>query len=483
MFILNRFINFSLININQKYFFKKFYGWELSFEKIVNKIRTDEMKYFKRYAMVGIITSFTWASAPFFVAAVSYTTFVLINKENNLDPSTAFVTLTLFYLIRFPLALLPQTITFVVQAYVAIKRIKAFLLLDETIENDVQRDASSISHDLAISVRNANMGWDKQTAFLTNLNFDVKKNRLIAVVGGVGSGKSSFLSALLGEMHKLNYGKISVNGKTAYVPQQAWIQNATIRENILFGNKYERDVYRKVIQACSLIPDFNIMPHGDSTEIGEKGINLSGGQKQRISLARSIYANADIYMLDDPLSAVDSHVGKHIFDHVIGPNGMLKNKTRLFVTNSLSFLPQVDQIIMLENGTICEIGAYEELKDKDGPFAEFIKIFLSNNKENPDDTLDDTISDLNSSIPSLHRINKATGSSAHGSSLRKRDSMSSSKYEMEYMSNSKLNGNDNISNHDERLIEKDEVESGTVINLKTFILFLELNLDKKIWFY
>ena len=358
----------------------KFYGWELSFKKIVDKVRADEMKFFSRYALVGIITSFTWASAPFFVAAVSYATFVLIDKKNNLDPSTAFVTLTLFYLIRFPLALLPQTITFVVQGYVSLKRIKAFLLLDETNENDVQRGI--IPGDLAISIKNANMGWNKSDVFLYNLNFDVKRSKLLAVVGGVGSGKSSLLSAVLGEMHKLNYGKIHVNGSTAYVPQQAWIQNATIRDNILFGQDYDPRFYNKIIHACSLLPDFNIMPHGDSTEIGEKGINLSGGQKQRISLARAIYANSDIYILDDPLSAVDAHVGKHIFDNVIGPNGMLKNKTRLFVTNSLSFLPQVDQIIMLDNGTISEMGTYDELKDKDGPFAEFIKLFLANNEQN-----------------------------------------------------------------------------------------------------
>jgi ABC-type multidrug transport system fused ATPase/permease subunit len=145
-------------------------------------------------------------------------------------------------------------------------------------------------------------------------------------VGGIGSGKSSLLSALLGEMYKLNEGKINLNGSIAYVSQQAWIQNATIRENILFGRDYNELHYDRIIKACSLITDFDIMPNRDKTEIGEKGINLSGGQKQRISLARALYSKADIYLLDDPLSAVDSHVGKHIFDMVIGPNGLLKNK-------------------------------------------------------------------------------------------------------------------------------------------------------------
>ena len=145
-------------------------------------------------------------------------------------------------------------------------------------------------------------------------------------MGKVGCGKSSLLSGILGEMHKLNDGKLIMNGTSAYVSQQAWIQNETVKENILFGKKYDEQFYNQVIQVCSLIVDFNIMPAGDTTEIGEKGINLSGGQKQRISLARSVYANADIYLLDDPLSAVDAHVGKSIFDQVIGPNGILKDK-------------------------------------------------------------------------------------------------------------------------------------------------------------
>lgn len=160
--------------------------------------------------------------------------------------------------------------------------------------------------------------------FIKVNNFGI---RFFKVLGKVGSGKSSLISGLLGEMHKLNpKGKVSINGSTAYVPQQAWIQNATLRNNILFHGEYDQELYEHIIEACALKPDLAIMPAGDATEIGEKGINLSGGQKQRISLARALYSRADIYMLDDPLSAVDSHVGKHIFDQVIGPKGFLKDK-------------------------------------------------------------------------------------------------------------------------------------------------------------
>ena len=133
---------------------------------------------------------------------------------------------------------------------------------------------------------------------------------------------------MLGEMHKYN-GNININGSIAYVAQQAWIQNLTLKDNILFGSKYDMNKYNQVLVSCALINDLNILPGGDMTEIGENGINLSGGQKQRVNLARACYTESDIYLLDDPLSAVDSHVGKHIFDYVIGPNGLLKNKVFL----------------------------------------------------------------------------------------------------------------------------------------------------------
>ncbi len=149
---------------------------------------------------------------------------------------------------------------------------------------------------------------------------------LLKVVGEVGCGKSSLLNALIGEMYKTQESNIIIDGKKAYAPQYAWIQNATIRDNILFGNEYKNDEYEKILNLCTLDADMKLFVGGDLTEIGEKGVNLSGGQKSRVSLARALYSNADIYLLDDPLSSVDSHVAKQIFDHVIGPNGYLKEK-------------------------------------------------------------------------------------------------------------------------------------------------------------
>nr|UOU03338.1 ATP-binding cassette subfamily C1-7 [Brachionus rubens] len=352
----------------------KFYGWEISFEKMVEKVRSNELANLVKASLLSTLSGFTWSCAPLVVAAVSFLAYIIIDKDNDLNPNTAFVSLTLFNMLRFPLNFLPYIIQGLVQLNVSVTRIRQFLLKDEIKDEDISHDKME---DCAVKVENVSFGWTKSQPLLKDLNFDVKKGELVAVIGKVGSGKSSLLSGLLGEMHKLTDGKLNIDGQTAYVSQQAWIQNATIKNNILFNLPVDEDFYQKILEACCLLPDLTIFPSGDRTEIGEKGINLSGGQKQRISLARALYSNAEVYMLDDPLSAVDSHVGKHIFDKVIGPTGMLKNKTRLFVTNSLSFLPQCDRIIMFENGTIVEIGTYQELQSNTGKFVEFLKSFIN----------------------------------------------------------------------------------------------------------
>lgn len=220
-------------------------------------------------------------------------------------------------------------------------------------------------------IENGTFSWGGDNSILKNINMQVDTGKVVAVVGTVGSGKSSLVSAFLGEMDKIS-GRVNTVGKIAYVPQQAWIQNATLQDNILFGRPLDRKRYDQIIAACALKPDIDILPGGDQTEIGEKGINLSGGQKQRVSLARAVYNNADIYFLDDPLSAVDSHVGKHIFEHVIGPNGILGGKTRILVTHGITYLPEVDNIFVLKEGEISEQGTYHELLEKKGAFAEFL---------------------------------------------------------------------------------------------------------------
>ncbi|KAK3703287.1 hypothetical protein RRG08_017331 [Elysia crispata] len=212
---------------------------------------------------------------------------------------------------------------------------------------------------------------------------------------------------MLGEMEKLQ-GTVSVKSSIAYVPQQAWIQNATLRDNILFGTEHNSRAYDKVIEGCALTSDLDILPGGDMTEIGEKGINLSGGQKQRVSLARAVYSDADIYLLDDPLSAVDSHVGKHIFDKVISHKGMLKRKTRVLVTHGIHWLPQVDHILVVTDGRISESGSYEELLSHDGDFAQFLKTYLTQEEEPEDE--DPEIAAVRAQI--LERVDSVTSDTA-----------------------------------------------------------------------
>ncbi|XP_076266256.1 multidrug resistance-associated protein 1-like isoform X3 [Rhynchophorus ferrugineus] len=344
----------------------KLYAWEPSFENQVLKIRDKEIKVLKQAAYLNAGTSFIWSCAPFLVSLVTFATYVLVDEQNQLDASKAYVSISFFNILRFPLSMLPMMVSNMVQTYVSVQRINTFMNAEELDPNNVSHDQS----DDPLVIENGNFSWGEDP-ILKNINIKIASKTLTAVVGSVGSGKSSLISAFLGEMDKIS-GWVNTYGKIAYVSQQAWIQNATLRDNILFGKTYDKKVYDKVIEACALKPDFQMLPGGDQTEIGEKGINLSGGQKQRVSLARAVYADADIYFLDDPLSAVDSHVGKHIFEEVLGPKGLLKDKTRVLVTHGVTYLPQTDNILVITNGEVSESGTYQHLMDKKGAFAEFL---------------------------------------------------------------------------------------------------------------
>ncbi|XP_014981185.2 multidrug resistance-associated protein 1 isoform X4 [Macaca mulatta] len=365
----------------------KLYAWELAFKDKVLAIRQEELKVLKKSAYLAAVGTFTWVCTPFLVALCTFAVYVTIDKNNILDAQKAFVSLALFNILRFPLNILPMVISSIVQASVSLKRLRIFLSHEELEPDSIERRPVKDGGDTnSVTVRNATFTWARSDPpTLNGITFSIPEGALVAVVGQVGCGKSSLLSALLAEMDKVE-GHVAIKGSVAYVPQQAWIQNDSLQENILFGCQLEEPYYRSVIQACALLPDLEILPSGDRTEIGEKGVNLSGGQKQRVSLARAVYCNADIYLFDDPLSAVDAHVGKHIFENVIGPKGMLKNKTRILVTHSMSYLPQVDVIIVMSGGKISEMGSYQELLARDGAFAEFLRTYASAEQEqDPED--------------------------------------------------------------------------------------------------
>ncbi|GIY40685.1 multidrug resistance-associated protein 1 [Caerostris darwini] len=365
----------------------KLYAWENSFIKEVMNIRYMEVASLKAQAYLNGCVTFIFTSAPFLVSLASFATFVLIDSNNVLDANKAFVSLSLFNILRVPTALLPMIIAYTAMFVVSLNRINKYLQGDEIDPDIIKHDPSEKD---PIVIENGTFSWTKEDApALSNLNFRVPEGSLVAVVGQVGSGKSSLLAALLGDMIKW-CGKVNVKGSIAYVPQQAWIQNATLRKNVLFTKSYDERKYNCILEACALAQDLEILPGGDMTEIGEKGINLSGGQKQRVSLARAVYNDADVYYLDDPLSAVDAHVGKHIFEHVIGPQGVLAKKTRILVTHRISVLPDVDTIIVLQNGKVTEMGSYKELLAKKGAFADFLIQFL---QENAPETVEEILPD------------------------------------------------------------------------------------------
>uniref|UniRef100_A0A8C3M273 Canalicular multispecific organic anion transporter 2 n=1 Tax=Chrysolophus pictus TaxID=9089 RepID=A0A8C3M273_CHRPC len=345
----------------------KLYAWEPSFSEKVLEIRKNELRVLKKSAYLNSLSNFAWISSPFLVALTTFAVYVLVDEKNTLDAEKAFVSLSLFNILKFPLTMLPQVISNIAQTSVSLKRIQQFLSHDELDPNCVERKVIAPGKEIGVVLRSA-----AQKSVLCFINLLVPSGALVAVVGHVGCGKSSLVSALLGEMEKLE-GEVAVKGSVAYVPQQAWIQNATLKDNILFGQAPNEQKYQNTLEACALKTDLEVLPGGDHTEIGEKGINLSGGQRQRVSLARAVFSSSDIYLLDDPLSAVDSHVAKHIFDQVIGPDGVLKGKTRILVTHGIGFLPQVDHIVVLTDGKISEMGSYQELLKQNKAFAEFLR--------------------------------------------------------------------------------------------------------------
>ncbi|XP_070783133.1 ATP-binding cassette sub-family C member 3 [Enoplosus armatus] len=369
----------------------KLYAWENSFKEKVLAIRQKELNVLRKTAYLGALSTMAWTSAPFLVALTTFAVYVTVDEKNVLDAERAFVSLSLFNILRFPLNMLPQVISSIVQASVSLKRIQAFLSHDELDPHSVDR--KSTASEFSVTVVNGKFTWTKEDPpVLHNINVMAPQGSLLAVVGHVGCGKSSLISALLGEMEKLE-GDVSIRGSVAYVPQQAWIQNATLRDNILFGKPYNEQKYRCVLEACALTPDLEVLPGGDMTEIGEKGINLSGGQRQRVSLARALYSDTDVYLLDDPLSAVDAHVSKHIFDNLIGPEGVLKGKTRILVTHGISFLPQVDNIMVMVEGRVSEMGSYQELLQQNGAFAEFLRNYALEDIVEEDEATEGLIED------------------------------------------------------------------------------------------
>ncbi|XP_061601976.1 canalicular multispecific organic anion transporter 1 [Cololabis saira] len=442
----------------------KLFAWEPSFKTQVEDIREQELTVMKKFAYLTSISTFIFSCAPAVVSLATFAVFVSVSSDNILTAEKAFTSISLFNILRFPLAMLPMLIAAIVQTAVSKKRLEKFLG-GQDLDGDIVRHDPSFNS--AVTVSDGSFAWEKDAdPLLKDVSLDIKPGRLVAIVGAVGSGKSSLMSALLGEMHSTK-GFVNIRGSLAFVPQQAWIQNATLRDNILFGSPHEEKRFKEVIQACALGPDLKLLAAGDLTEIGEKGINLSGGQKQRVSLARAAYSQADVYLLDDPLSAVDSHVGKHLFDKVIGPNGILKNKTRILVTHGVSFLPYVDEVVVLVDGKVSEVGSYKSLRASKGAFSEFLDTYAkeqrNRTKSETDDSQDtedlELTPDGEDTQPDSFLEDSVSFTLKRENSIRR-----SQRSSFRVRKNSNLKKNEDVAETKtgQRLIEKEAMETGQV---------------------
>ncbi|ORZ26833.1 P-loop containing nucleoside triphosphate hydrolase protein [Catenaria anguillulae PL171] len=337
----------------------KLMAWESPTLTLLTGLRDQELAYVKKTAVLrGLLFGFSNA-IPALTALAVYATFAAA-QGGKMEASLVFSTLTLFNLLRNPLTLLPTTLGICVDALVAVKRIQSILLAEET-ETLPELVAKPEQAQFAIQISRASFEWAQETseaAKLTDVDLTVPKGQLLAIVGQVGSGKSNLLAGIVGEMRRVG-GEVKIAGSMAYCPQQPWMQNATVRDNILFGKPFDELKYQRVIKQAALERDMDQLQYGDTTEIGEKGINLSGGQKARISLARALYTDSDIVLLDDITSALDSHVGAHVFHTTI--RGALKHKTVLLVTHSLHFVPYCDAALVLKEGRVVEYGPVDDL--------------------------------------------------------------------------------------------------------------------------
>ncbi|XDC58871.1 hypothetical protein R6Z07M_010053 [Ovis aries] len=357
----------------------KMNAWEKLFIDLISTLRRKEIsKILKSSYLRGMNLASFFAVSKIMIFVTFITNELL---DNLITASQVFVVVTLFEALRFSSTLyFPMAVEKVSEAIVSIQRIENFLLLDEIPQLNPQlaSDGETIVH-----MNDFTASWDKKsgTPTLQDLFLIAKPGELLAVVGPVGAGKSSLLRALLGEL-PLSQGQVSVHGRIAYVPQQPWVFSGTVRSNILFGKKYEKYRYEEVIKACALGEDLQLLEDGDQTVIGDRGTPLNEGQKARVSLARAVYQDADIYLLDDPFSAVDVEVSRHLFEQCICQ--VLREKITILVTHQWQYLKAASWILILKGGTIVQRGTYIGLL-KSGVDFDFL---LKRNEQEPSPDLE-----------------------------------------------------------------------------------------------
>ncbi|XP_076441602.1 ATP-binding cassette sub-family C member 10-like [Babylonia areolata] len=361
----------------------KFYAWEGHFTARISQLRDKELASLKGRKYLDAMCVYFWATTPVLISIFTFTTYALLGHQ--LTAAKVFTSLSLFLMLIAPLNAFPWVINGLMESWVSLKRVQSFCALQE-LDPDQYYCPPDVDENVIIQIKGGWFSWQDEndeknaasslhaptdnsntsarpegTLQLSAVSFRIFKGQLVGVIGRVGSGKSSLLNAILAEMSRLR-GQVSVQGLQrgfALVSQESWIQNATVRDNILFHRPYVMSRYEAVLSACALTEDLKVLPAGDMTEVGENGVTLSGGQKARVALARAVYQDKDIYLLDDPLAAVDAHVARHLMQNCI--LGLLRNKTCILCTHHVRFLLQADVVMVMEDGKVRKIGPPEEI--------------------------------------------------------------------------------------------------------------------------
>ncbi|XP_014906070.1 ATP-binding cassette sub-family C member 4 isoform X2 [Poecilia latipinna] len=348
----------------------KMYAWEKPFSALVSEVRRKEISKIMKSSYLRGLNMASFFCASKIIVFITFTIYVLLG--NPISASRVFVTVSLYTSVRLTVTLFfPSAIEKLFESRVSVRRIQEFLLLDEITKTSIALSKED-RKDVGVELNDLTCYWDKNldAPTLQSISLSLDSNQLLAVIGPVGAGKSSLLSSILGELPP-EKGVLRVNGQLTYAAQQPWVFPGTIRSNILFGKDLEPRKYERVIKACALKRDMELLPDGDQTLIGDRGATLSGGQKARVNLARAVYQDADIYLLDDPLSAVDAEVGRHLFEECIC--GLLKNKPCILVTHQLQYLKAADQILVLKEGHMVAKGTYTELQRSGLDFTSLLK--------------------------------------------------------------------------------------------------------------
>ncbi|BFG24302.1 hypothetical protein CerSpe_105780 [Prunus speciosa] len=336
----------------------KLQSWEEKFKSLVGSLRDRELKWLAESQFKKVYCNLLYWMSPTIISSVIFMGCILFQSV-PLNASTIFTVLASLRSIGEPVKMIPEALSVMIQVQVSLDRLNAFLVDDE-LNDDQIRNLTSQKSDESLRIERGIFSWYPESTVptLRDVNLEVQREQKVAVCGPVGAGKSSLLYAVLGEMPKIS-GTVDAFGTMAYVSQTSWIQSGTVRDNILYGKPMDENKYEKTINACALDKDINSFERGDLTEIGQRGINLSGGQKQRIQLARAVYSDADIYLLDDPFSA----------DCVMGA---LAKKTVILVTHQVEFLPEVDNILVMQGGQITQSGSYEGLLTAGTAFEQLV---------------------------------------------------------------------------------------------------------------